>query len=91
MRLLDSRSFNIVPLCLEVSPGSWFCFLAFSRLAQPNSRHPLRNEVVVSPHPALPMAAAQVWLTRKGGIAVAFLLLGGGSRGVSRSKIAGKS
>ncbi|CAB1110918.1 unnamed protein product [Ectocarpus sp. CCAP 1310/34] len=59
------------------------------RLAQPNSRHPLRNEVVVSPHPALPMAAAQVWLTRKGGIALAFLLLGGGSRGVPRSKIAG--
>ncbi|CAM9953324.1 unnamed protein product, partial [Ectocarpus sp. 4 AP-2014] len=37
------------------------------RLAQPSSRHPLRNEVVVSPHPSLPMAAAQVWLTRKGG------------------------
>ncbi|CAM9103693.1 unnamed protein product, partial [Ectocarpus sp. 13 AM-2016] len=33
--------------------------------------------------------AAQVWLTRKGGIAVAFLLLGGGSRGDSRAKVAG--
>lgn len=64
-------------------------FLELFRLARPISRPPLRGEVVVMPHPALPTRAAQAWLTRKGCLTVAFLLLGGGSRGASRSKVEG--
>lgn len=36
------------------------------------------------------MAAAQPWLTRKGCVTVVFLLLGGGARGASLSKIGSK-
>ncbi|CAM9206112.1 unnamed protein product, partial [Scytosiphon promiscuus] len=59
------------------------------RLARPIYRPPLRREVVVVPHPALPRTAAQAWLTRKGCLTVAFLLLGGGARGACRSKVEG--
>lgn len=44
------------------------------------SRPPLKKEVVVLPHPDLPAVAAQPWLTRKGCLAVAFLLLEQGGR-----------
>lgn len=59
------------------------------RMAGPLSRPPLRSEVVVLPHPSLPASAAQPWLTEKGCLAVAFLLLGGGggdAGGAPRSK-----
>eukprot|EP00903_Cladosiphon_okamuranus_P012921 g12064.t1 len=66
-----------------------------NRVARPLSRPPLRNEMVVIPHPSLPSLAGQVWLTRKGCLVVAFLLLGGagagaGAGGGPRSKMLAK-